>query len=97
QKRLRAKGRSFETVTITASGTLAASWLKRRTEVAQTEVSTLGKMLRTTCLPARSFEESGLRSVLTRWNSGAGAPGRGRSPTVRMGFPLKVIVAMGRR
>ena len=48
QKRAAAKGRSAETHTTVVSSRPAARSLKVRTEVAQTAVSTLGKMLSTT-------------------------------------------------
>jgi len=54
QKRDWAKGRSLETATTVVLSRDAASSLNLRTEVAQTEVSRLGKMFSTMRRPLRS-------------------------------------------
>ena len=54
QKRDWAKGRSLETATTVVLSRDAASSLNLRTEVAQTEVSRLGKMFSTMRRPMRS-------------------------------------------
>ncbi|MNL72417.1 hypothetical protein D3C87_1977260 [compost metagenome] len=56
--------------------------MKLRTDAWQTPVSMLGKMLRMTRLPAKSFSEASLRSVLVRVKSGAAAPTGGSWPDV---------------
>ena len=63
-------------------------------EAAQIPVSILGKMLRITFEPLRLPRVRGLRSVCTPSNAGAAVPGVGRVPTVWIGFPLRVIVAV---
>ena len=73
QKRFRAKGRSAETQTTVALSRPAAISLKRRTLAAQTPVSTLGKMLRTTRLPDGQRHVVA-RSVRSACTSGAVAP-----------------------
>src|SRR5687768_12060437 len=93
QNRFIANGRSFDTQTTTVFGSAAAFWLNVRTDVAQTPVSMLGKMLSTTFLPARSCLRSGERSVLVSVKSGAWLPTFGRSPDVATGLPLNVILA----
>ena len=67
QNRPIAKGRSMDTHMMATLSRLAASWLKRRTEVAQTGVSRLGKMLRTTRLSAKSEHSICERSGAVRW------------------------------
>ena len=58
QKRAWAKGRSIDTLSTAASSRPAAFWLNARTLAAHTPVSTLGKMLRITVLPAKSPSET---------------------------------------
>jgi hypothetical protein len=57
-------------------------------------VSRLGKILRMSFLPLRSFSERELRSVFTSVNSGAWLPFAGRLPDVFTGFPLNVMFAI---
>src|SRR5688572_23860273 len=97
QKRFIANGRSFDTQRTTVFASAAAFWLKVRTDVAQTPVSMLGKMLSTTFLPVRSFLASGDRSTFVSVKSGAWLPTFGSSPDVATGLPLNVILAMGVR
>src|SRR5258706_16246296 len=94
QKRLWAKGRSFETPTMTVLGRLATSVLNLRTDVAQTPVSIDGKMFRMTFLPAKSLSDTSDRSVFVSLKSGALLPTAGSVPIVLMGLFLKVIFAM---
>jgi len=93
QKRFSANGRSADTQTTAALSRPAASSLKRRTLAAQTPVSTLGKMLRTTRLPSGSVTSS-RRFVPVRVYAGAGAPTAGRSPTVWTVVSPREVVAM---
>jgi hypothetical protein len=58
----------------TVFSSFAASILKRLTEVAQTDVSRLGKMFSTTFLPLSSLREIGERSDLITVKSGASEP-----------------------
>src|ERR1700749_3218909 len=94
QNRACANGRSLETFTTVAPPPAARS-LKVRTLVAHTGVSTDGKMLSTTGLPLNWSLLTAPRSVPVKLNAGAGDPTGGSSPTVLIGFPCKVICAMG--
>jgi hypothetical protein len=65
-----------------------------RTDVAHTGVSTLGKIFKITLWPFKSDNLSSDKSVLVTANSGQARPILGKSPTVWIGLPLKVIDAM---
>jgi hypothetical protein len=54
----------------------------------------LGKILRTTFFPEKSFNETSLKSDFVSLKSGAAAPTLGKLPTVLTGFPLNVTFAM---
>src|SRR5215472_2559232 len=94
QNRACANGRSFDTHS-TDAPPAAARWLKVLTLVAHTGVSTDGKMFSTTGLPLYWSGLTAPKSVPTRLKAGAGDPTAGSSPTVLIGFPRKVICAMG--
>src|ERR1700761_9344822 len=93
QKRACANGRSLDTHS-TDTPPAAALSLNLRTLVAHTGVSTDGKMFSSTGLPANCSLLSAPRSDPVRVNAGALAPTAGRSPTVLIVFPRKVICAM---
>src|SRR5207245_8777721 len=84
-----------DTTSTTAFGSLPAASLNLRVEVAHTEVSRLGTMLRIFFFPLNSASETSFRSVLVSLKSGAFAPTAGSSPFVWMGVPLNVTWAMG--
>src|SRR6202161_1826707 len=94
QNRFWANGRSFDTFT-TDTPLPAARSLNFRTLVAHTGVSTDGKMFSHTDLPLNCSLVTAPRSAPVRLNAGAGDPTAGSSPTVLIGFPRKVICAMG--
>src|ERR1700758_4579606 len=93
QNRACANGRSLDTL-ITDRPPAAARSLKVRTLVAQTGVSTEGKMFSNTGLPSNWSLLTALRSDPVSVKAGAGDPTAGRSPTVLIGFPRIVICAM---
>src|SRR3984893_4179916 len=93
QNRACANGRSFDTHN-TDAPLPAARWLKVRTLVAHTGVSTDGKMFSTTGLPLYWSALTAPKSVPVKLKAGAGDPTAGSSPTVLIGFPRKVICAM---
>src|SRR5690348_7460811 len=93
QNRACANGRSSDTHS-TDRPLAAARSLKVRTLVAHTGVSTDGKMFSNTGFPLNSSLLTGLRSDPVKVNDGAGDPTAGRSPTVLIGFPRKVICAI---
>ena len=68
--------------------------MNRRTDVAHTEVSILGKMFMTIFLPEKALKPTSDMSVLVSVKSGAFEPGSGRSPAVDMILPFKRIFAM---
>ena len=80
---------------MTVSARSAVRWLNFRTLSAQVGVSRLGKMFSNTRLPSRSTLVISLRSLRVSVKEGVGCPGRGSSSQVWMGFPFRVIVAMG--
>src|ERR1700754_711889 len=88
-----AKGRSFDTHS-TVTPLAAARSLHVRTLAAHAGVATEGKMLSNKLFPRNCSLVTAPRSVPVRVNAGAGAQTAGRSPTVLMGFPRKVICAM---
>src|ERR1700722_13277246 len=94
QNRFCANGRSFDTFT-TVAPVPAARSLNFRTLVAQTGVSTDGKMFSNTDLPLNPSLLTALRSAPVKLKAGALDPTAGSSPTVLIGFPRKVICAMG--
>src|ERR1700739_3601705 len=94
QNRACANGRSFDTPN-TGAPLAAARSLKVLTLVAHTGVSMDGKMFSTKALPLNSSLLTAPKSVPVRLNAGAGDPTSGSSPTVLIGFPRKVICAMG--
>src|SRR2546427_4412459 len=94
QKRFAANGRSDDTTSTTAFGSLPADSLNLRVEVAHTEVSRLGTMFRIFFFPLKSASETSFRSVPVSLKSGAFAPTAGNSPFVRIGVPLNVTCAM---
>src|SRR5664280_209204 len=94
QNRPWANGRSFEIPRTTVPVFPAASWLNLRTEVAQVEVSRLGKIFRISFFPLSSERERSVRSDFTRVNPGATLPLEGRFPEVLVGFPFLVIFAI---
>jgi len=63
-------------------------------DVAHTEVSRLGEILKITFLPESSDRERELRSGLTSLKSGALLAFTGRLPDVLTGLPLNVIFAI---
>jgi hypothetical protein len=69
--------------------------LNFRTLVAQTGVSTDGKMFSNTDLPLNPSLLTALKSEPVKLKAGALDPTAGSSPTVLIGFPRKVICAMG--
>ena len=89
-----ANGRSLDTQRTTVFSSEAASWLNLLTEAAQTGVSRLGNILRTTLLPISSGGCTVVRSPLTPPNLGAVSPTAGSSPQSCTGVPLNVTVAM---
>src|SRR3979490_1572776 len=93
QNRCCANGRSFDTHT-TERPPPAARSLKVRMLVAQTGVSTDGKMFSNTGLPRNCSLLTAPRSVPVSVKPGAGDPTAGSSPTVLIGLPRKVICAM---
>src|SRR5262245_46417850 len=93
QNRFWANGRSFDTHS-TVNPLAWARSLKTRTLVAQTGVSTDGKMLSNNGLPRNWSRLTSPRSVPISVNSGAGDPTAGSSPTVLIGFPRMVICAI---
>ena len=72
----------------------AARALKVRTEVAQTGVSMLGKML-STLVPAKSEICTSLRLLSVSVAAGADAPTAGSSPERGRTLPRRVTVAIG--
>jgi len=94
QNRPCAKGRSFEIASTTVFLISDASLLNFLTEVAQTDVSRLGKILSMTFLPLCSKSDILPRSVFTRVKSGALVPFPGRFPDVFTGLPFNVIFAI---
>ncbi len=94
QKRRKANGRSSDTNKRTTSSCLLIRWQKVLSWVAQTPVSTLGKMLMMTFMSLRLARVRVLRSVLMRAKSGAWVPTAGRSPSVFTVSSLNVIWAM---
>src|ERR1700744_305127 len=93
QNRACANGRSLDTHN-TDRPLAAARSLKVRTLVAQTGVSTDGKIFSKTGLPLNWSLLTGARSDPVRVKDGAVDPTAGSSPTVLMGFPRIVICAM---
>ncbi len=75
------------------SSSFEASSLNLRTEAAQVPVSTLGKMFRT-LRPPKDSSETSARSLPTRVNPGASAPGCGNVPLTSIALPLSVTVDM---
>ena len=73
---------------------LDSASLNLRTDVAQTPVSTDGKIFSTSFLPAKSDNEVADKSVLTSSKDGAFEPTAGSSPIVSSGLPYKVTVAI---
>ena len=71
-----------------------ASSLNLRTLLAQVDVSTEGKMLSTTRLPARSVLVTSDKSSLTSVNAGTGELVEGSDPLVFTGLPPSLIVVM---
>src|SRR5690606_21377241 len=94
QKRACANGRSAEMPRTTVLSGLEASSLKRRSAVAQTPVSTLGKILSSLRLPAKADRPTSARSLPTRVKSGACAPMPGKRPSMRTGLPWNVTLDM---
>src|ERR1700758_4451534 len=94
QNRACANGRSFDTHN-TDAPLAAARSLKVLTLVAHTGVSTDGKMFNTPGLPLNWSLLTAPKSVPVKLKAGAGDPTAGSSPTVLIGFPRKVICAMG--
>src|ERR1700752_4714481 len=94
QNRACANGRSLDTHN-TDAPLAAARSLKVRTLFAHTGVSTDGKMFSTKGLPLNWSLLTAPKSVPVNLNAGAGDPTAGSSPTVLIGFPRKVICAMG--
>src|ERR1700758_5314155 len=94
QNRACANGRSFDTHS-TDAPLAAARSLKVLTLLEHTGVSMDGKMLSTTGLPLNWSLVTAPKSVPVKLNAGAGDPTPGSSPTVLIGFPRKVICAMG--
>lgn len=84
----------MEIHTTTVLSSFEASALKRRTDVAQTSVSKLGKIFNTTRLPFKSSRDNILKSDLTSLKSGAIDPTTGRLPTVLIGLPFNVILPL---
>lgn len=66
RKRLCAKSRSLECTGLTVFATSFARWLNLRTEVAQIDVSMLGKMFSTLRLPANFSRVTSDKSLATR-------------------------------
>ena len=87
QKRPWANGRSLDTQTTAVLSKDAARSLNSRTDWAHTPVSNEGKTLRTTRLPEKSWDVTGLRSEPTRSKVGAVVPESGSSPEMRTVFP----------
>src|SRR6201993_926372 len=94
QNRACANGRSLDTFN-TDAPLAAARSLKVLTLVAHTGVSMDGKMFSTKGLPPYWSLLTAPRSVPVKLKAGAGDPTAGSSPTVLIGFPRKVICAMG--
>src|SRR5689334_8406795 len=90
-----ASGRSIETFTTAVLSRPAASSLNLRTLAWHTPVLMLGKMLRTTRLPATSASVSGSKVAPTRSKCGAWEPTSGSSPTVLTVLSPNCVVAMG--
>ena len=94
QKRVWANGRSADTLSTVTSSRPPAFSLNARTLAWQTPVSMLGKMLRTSFLPAKSASVTSARLPPTSVNAGADEPTAGSSPTVWIGLPRNVISAI---
>src|ERR1700739_4704129 len=94
QNRAWANGRSLDTHN-TDAPLAAARSLKVLKLVAHTGVSTDGKMFSTKGLPLYWSLLTAPKAVPVKLNAGAGDPTAGSSPTVLIGFPRKVICAMG--
>jgi hypothetical protein len=94
QKRLAAKGKSFETQITTTLSSAAAILLKLRTDAAQTPVSMLGKIFKTTRLPLKSAMLISFKPAPTNLKSGAVVPTAGKLPFVFTSDPLNVTVAI---
>src|SRR3546814_968389 len=76
----------------TVLSSLPANSLNRRTEVAHTLVSTLGKMFSTLRLPAWVDSVTSDKSPPTRLKAGAVAPTAGNWPSMLIGWPLNVTL-----
>ena len=71
-----------------------ANSLNLRTDVAQTDVSRLGKIFNTKRFPFKSQQFNSLKSDFTKLKHGALLPTLGKSPLVETGLPLNVIFAI---
>ncbi|CEN36796.1 hypothetical protein CCYN74_200016 [Capnocytophaga cynodegmi] len=65
-----------------------------RTEAAQTPVSMLGKIFKTTLSPLKLLKETSANSVETAVKLGDTLPTFGNSPSVWIVLPFSVIVAI---
>jgi len=74
---------------------MAARSLNLRTDIAQVLVSMLGKIFKTSLWPLKSLSVATDKSFLTSLKSGAAVFIFGSSPLVCIGFPPKIIVAIG--
>ncbi len=94
QKRVSAKGRSAETVSIVTFSTEVAFSLNALTDFWHTPVSMLGKIFNKTVCPLKSSRATSERSPFTSSKSGALLPTAGSSPRVSVCSPFNVMIAI---
>ena len=91
QKRFMAKGRSREMHSTSVFFSFAACSLNFRTDMAHTDVSRLGNMLRTNHFPLCSLESNSVKSVFVSLKSGILSPAISILPSSITLIPLNFV------